>query len=142
MKNTDNNLGLCVHKSEHSKLISQLLSQLSESDSEDEGPHTLHTSQIDATPWQAGFNKYLNMSFDLGTMTIVEFWGDIVKALQFLKCTMRKDLLFWEVKMTQAELEERKEDGSVAEEGWNEFLDDDALLSDVGENDSDVDMSP
>ncbi|KAF8661944.1 hypothetical protein AX16_001266 [Volvariella volvacea WC 439] len=186
MENMDNNPELRVHKSECSKLVGQLLSQLSELDSEDEGPHTSCTSQIDATPWQAGFNKYLNMSFELGTMTIVKFWGlhasqylvwaslardyllimalsmsserafssagitiskhrnclkqDIVEALQFLKCTMQKDLLFQEVEMMQAELKKREKDGSVAEKGWDEFLDDDALLSDVGENDGDVDM--
>lgn len=44
--------------------------------------------------------------------------------------------------MTQAELEERREDGSVAEEGWDEFFDDDALLSDVGGDNGDVDMVP
>ncbi|KAF8642670.1 hypothetical protein AX16_009443 [Volvariella volvacea WC 439] len=96
-----------------------------------------HTSQINTTPWQAEFNKYLNMSFELGTMTIVKFWSlhasqylvwaslardngiiyDIVKALQFLKYIMQKDLLFWKIEMMQAELEEREEDGSVAEEG-------------------------
>ncbi|KAF8642423.1 hypothetical protein AX16_009507 [Volvariella volvacea WC 439] len=67
---------------------------------------------------------------------------DIVEALQFLKCTMQKNLLFQEVEIMQAELEEREEDGFVAEKGWDEFLDDDALLSDVRENDGDVDMGP
>lgn len=74
-ENANNSPGSHVHKSERSKLVGRLLSQLSDLDSEDEGPHTLHASQTNTTPWRAGFIKYLNMTFELGAMTIVKCWG-------------------------------------------------------------------
>lgn len=44
--------------------------------------------------------------------------GDIVEALQFLKCLIRRDLMFREP------LDEMDEDSSEDEEGWDNILDD------------------
>jgi len=69
--------------------------------------------------------------------------GDIVEALQFLKCAIRQDLLFRELvpkdeEQGEGEQEEKEQDEEprsgkeVEEESWNIFLED-------GENYSDID---
>jgi len=66
--------------------------------------------------------------------------GDIVEALQYLKCAIRQDLLFREDPSSTVEVE--MEDGGSAEgkndsAGWDEMVDD--LQGDDGEYNGDED---
>ncbi|KAI9436377.1 hypothetical protein F5148DRAFT_1357372 [Russula earlei] len=118
-------------------------------------------------PWHKDFNGYLNSKDRLGNMTIDEWWGwnatwydvwaslacnmlpimassvsNIVEALQFLKCTYCRDLLFHEEPSTQFEVDESGDVEEVVEDNtdeasWEGMVED--LVDDEGFVDHDED---
>lgn len=56
--------------------------------------------------------------------------ADIVEALQFLKCAIRKDLLYKKVELVDDDLEETEEDGTQVELGWDQVLEDSLDMED------------
>ena len=80
-------------------------------------------------------------AFSQGGMTITKrrnrLKGDIVEALQCLKCSIRQDLLFREpgpssVMEAEGDDDEEMDDHGDGEAGWDEILTDEDVDMDVG----------
>ncbi|KAJ3804312.1 hypothetical protein F5876DRAFT_70738 [Lentinula aff. lateritia] len=138
---------------------SMLMRELS--DDEDDASASVSTSN--GSPWMDEFSKYYDAKDIVPEgMSIVQWWGmnaqhlpiwaslardcqgDIVEALQFLKCILRRDLLFRESFTTADELELESEEnieGLAAQVDWGTLVTENSqwiLLDDGNEDWEDV----